>query len=316
VCAVALAAAPLAASAGGGVREIRQDCAVGAGCFDGDAPGLPVEITAPGSYRLTGDLVLPDADTGGILLETGDVTIDLNGFTVRGPGGCSGAPLACTAVGLGFGILGERRERVTVRNGAVVGSGSYGIALGRGGLVADVVLAHHGAGPLVARPASVVTRTTALRSAGALLANSHAVVSDTTARGLGASGISAGFGAALSRTTAVGNGEQGILLPAGASATKSVAVANGAEGFQLGTAVLSRSGAHGNGGDGARIAFTPGSAISRFTARGNREHGLDFVISIDSGYRACVVSTNGAGTVTGGGDDLGGSLCNGSTTCP
>ncbi|MDG2051443.1 MAG: hypothetical protein P8M78_14920 [Myxococcota bacterium] len=35
-----------------GVLEINQACAVNTGCFSGDAAGLPVTITAAGSYRM------------------------------------------------------------------------------------------------------------------------------------------------------------------------------------------------------------------------------------------------------------------------
>ena len=43
-----------------GVLEINQACAESTGCFAGDSPGFPVTIQDPGSYRLTGALVLTD----------------------------------------------------------------------------------------------------------------------------------------------------------------------------------------------------------------------------------------------------------------
>ena len=54
------------ALASDGVLEINQTCAVQTGCFPGDTAGFPVKITASGSYRLTGNLVVPDAFTSGI----------------------------------------------------------------------------------------------------------------------------------------------------------------------------------------------------------------------------------------------------------
>ena len=77
-------------------------------------------ITQPGSYVLTGD-----ADAGlldGILIESSDVTVDLNGYTLRGqadPGvGGSGtigiAPTRPTAAGDDF-------TNITIRNGTITG---------------------------------------------------------------------------------------------------------------------------------------------------------------------------------------------------
>lgn len=70
-----------------GVYEINQACAA-VGCFDGDAAGFPVEITKPGSYRLTSNLDNSDGTKKNIEittpLEDGTVTLDLNGFSVTG----------------------------------------------------------------------------------------------------------------------------------------------------------------------------------------------------------------------------------------
>ncbi len=74
-----------------GVAEINQTCAVQTGCFSGDTAGYPVTIdgTAGRSYRLTGDLIVPDENTDGIKVSTPSVTIDLNGFEIV-RSGCKG----------------------------------------------------------------------------------------------------------------------------------------------------------------------------------------------------------------------------------
>jgi hypothetical protein len=66
---IALASPALAVD---GVLEINQACAVNTGCFSGDAAGLPVTITAAGSYRLTGNLTVPDENTDGIAVSAND----------------------------------------------------------------------------------------------------------------------------------------------------------------------------------------------------------------------------------------------------
>ncbi len=52
----------------------------------GDAPGFPVTITRPGSYQLSGNLLVP-ANTNGFVVNAADVTINLNGFRLNGTKG-------------------------------------------------------------------------------------------------------------------------------------------------------------------------------------------------------------------------------------
>ena len=59
---------------------------------------LPYTITEEGSYYLTGNLSLATPDTHGIAINASNVTIDLCGFTLRGPGkdvGFSGSGIYC-----------------------------------------------------------------------------------------------------------------------------------------------------------------------------------------------------------------------------
>src|SRR5215472_5508177 len=58
--------------------------------------GFPFTITQPGSYILTGNIVVSLG--GGIEIASDNVTIDLNGFTISGPVRCTGkgATLSCT----------------------------------------------------------------------------------------------------------------------------------------------------------------------------------------------------------------------------
>ena len=85
-----------------GVLEINQACAVNTGCFDEDAAGYPVTISpgVGGSFRLTSNLIVPDENTDGILVNTPSISIDLNGFEIV-RSGCEGATTDCTAKGTG-----------------------------------------------------------------------------------------------------------------------------------------------------------------------------------------------------------------------
>jgi len=77
------------------------------------AGGFPYVISQPGSYKLSGNLVVP-ANTDGIHLLASNVTLDLNGFSIT-------APVAQTV----FPTAGIRDPNgataITIRNGTIRG---------------------------------------------------------------------------------------------------------------------------------------------------------------------------------------------------
>ena len=98
--------------------------------------GYPYNITAPGSYKLSGNLVAPDG-VSGIQILASNVTLDLNGFNISGP------PQTCSpsACGYFYGIRTPFTQTgITVRNGTISG---FGGQLGLGTttcLVEDLIL--------------------------------------------------------------------------------------------------------------------------------------------------------------------------------
>lgn len=89
---------------------------------------FPVVIDQPGHYQLTGPLNVP-AGTHGIVINAANVLLDLNGYTVKGPGSCgmtiSGS--GCPAPGNDSGIQ-INGANATVRNGSVQNFVNAGIA--------------------------------------------------------------------------------------------------------------------------------------------------------------------------------------------
>ncbi len=159
-------APPRAASAGEGIYEINQTCAVVTGCLPGDAPGFPVTLDVSGSYRLTSDLVPAGAD--GIALAAPSISLDLSGFSIRGPGSCSGSSgtnLSCSGnagtgvsvpLGLGFGVTAR------IRGGTVSGfADGLSLAFTQMAVVEDMIVREcsgNGIGFNSGRIANVVVR--------------------------------------------------------------------------------------------------------------------------------------------------------------
>lgn len=111
---------------------------------------LPFTADARGSYFVTADLTVSEGN--GITVSASDVTIDLNGFTLRGGDGVSGAgvfvPAALRNLTLKNGVISNfytgvsavnayssRIERVTVRF-----HGNYAVHIGASSLVQDCIL--------------------------------------------------------------------------------------------------------------------------------------------------------------------------------
>lgn len=222
------AAAP--ALAAEGILEINQTCAdLSSGCFPGDVGGFPVTISQPGSYRLTSDLVSTvSAPVVSILVEF--VTLDLNGFTVKGN--------AIQGPSTQSAILGG--NRVTVRNGFVRDASSHGVLLGESSRVEDLHVVNsggHGVG-----------------------VNARSIVRAVVATANKASGLTVGFASVIEGCSANGNLAHGISLVSG-TLRGSTSIGNGLTGGDFGPSVSFASnvfeanvggdvvGGHGSGGN-------------------------------------------------------------------
>ena len=250
-----------------GQLEINQACAVKTGCFSGDTPGFPVTITQPGSYRLTGNLVIPSVDSDGIRISTSDVSIDLGGFTIMGLA-CVGEQSNCTPSSLGSGAgiasqtLSDTYRGISVKNGSIIGMGREGVLLGDQSEVSSLRLRWNRGSGIAVRAGSTISGNTAYQNGGAgIVAQSGSTISGNTAYKNGASGISGGGGVTVSGNTAYQNGGDGISLGfPGATASNNTVYENGLKGISGGVGVtVSGNTAYQNGGDG--IIALGGSAV-------------------------------------------------------
>src|SRR5882724_7856320 len=90
VCVLAAISSSLYAA--DGIVLIDQKHALVGDITPGDAPGFPVTISQPGSFRLSGNLIVPDLNTTAIHITADRVTLDLNGFSITGPAVCTARP--------------------------------------------------------------------------------------------------------------------------------------------------------------------------------------------------------------------------------
>lgn len=264
------------ALASDGVLEINQTCAVQTGCFAGDTAGLPVEISASGSYRLTSNLVVPDENTNGITVGADNVSIDLGGFEILGPVNCTGTPIICApSSGVGSGVHGVNSaiSGTSVRNGSIRGMGSSGVNLG------------------------VQSEATHLRVRSNRL-----------------QGISTGNGSTIAGNTAYRNRGDGISASAGSTVSGNAAHQNGDDGILTGVgSTVSGNSSYDNEGDG--IQTSSGSSVLGNTVRLNTGYGLNLATHSGYRENVISANTAGTVTGSDL-VNLGNNACNGSATCP
>ena len=183
---------------------------------------LPITISNPGSYYLTGNLTAT-ADGTAITIAADNVTIDLNRFILAGGG---------TGTRLGIDVPAAQKG-LCVRNGTVTGWTSFGI-LGfnmTGGVFEDLRLIGNvgsyalsaGNGALVRR--CVVTGNSGSHSVLFLQKNSSAI--DCTVSFNTGGGIYTDSGCNIVNTNASGNTQHGIFPSGNSTVAQCTASNNG-----------------------------------------------------------------------------------------
>jgi parallel beta-helix repeat protein len=317
-----LLAGPALASGADGVIEINQTRADAGGVTPGDGPGFPVSITAPGSYRLTGNLVVDDVSTTAIRISVSNVSLDLGGFVIRGPVGCSGTPTTCTpAGGSGRGILAAPSagalENVAVRGGVVSGMGAAGVQLQAAGARVEAmrVLGNGGAGISVDAGSRVTGCVVGRKGGDGVVLGDASLAAENVVTANGASGIQLdGPGAAAEHNAIARNGQRGVL---GGPASDALLVRgntvfdNASVGIELrGNGATIADNSLASNGTGAfnqpSILCGAGCNVDGNLVTGGSGYGLE--LGANSAYRDNSLIDNGA-PVTGTGIERGGNLC-------
>lgn len=159
---------------------IDQSKADKGGVTSGDTAGFPVTISQRGSYKLTSNLRVRTAGVDAIEITKDNVTLDLNGFAIIGPGGGGGFGAGVktlsrqvtvvngNVLGMAYGLFVNgtlcRIENVSVAQNTLVG-----IAVGEGCVVSRNRSQGNGSGFLMFSPA-LLTANTAIWNIGAGIA--------------------------------------------------------------------------------------------------------------------------------------------------
>ena len=268
---------------------------------------IPESLDWPCSARLAGTLTCALTNANGISVNANDVTIDLGGHALIGPGDSSG-----------HGIYQAYALRnLTVRNGKVVNwrgksgveaygtgnqlhsiqagtnftgiivpnffntlsdcvvynNGKYGIEAGRGCTLSGCAVSHNGIG---------------------IRADNGCTLSDCAAYGNSGDGIDADVGCALSGCAARDNGGDGIEIDSGNQVERCVSSDNGVAGIHATGEDNRIEGNNVTGNDRGIDVDSAGNFIARNTASGNTINW-----TIVAGNVCLVVQAATAGAITG-----------------
>jgi hypothetical protein len=139
---------------------------------------FPVKITQPGSYQLSGNLMVP-AGVSGIQISASFVSLDLNGFNISCVGDCSGS------AGNGIADDGTPHSGITIRNGTIVGF-FFGIDLGSstGSFIEKVTTQSNRFVGIALGDGSIIKNCFILNNGGdGIAAGVHGIVSDSVVSG-------------------------------------------------------------------------------------------------------------------------------------
>jgi len=209
---------------------------------------IPFTIDEPGSYYLTQNLGPAPPDVDGIIIAADDVTLDLNGFAVIGPGRTPSSPEAGIYVP-------DPRFNIAVRNGTVRDWPDYGVKC------------DNAQNSIFESLRCYDNRLTGL------FVGEGCRVEGNTCHTNGAAGISAGGASTVTGNTCCGNGNSGIIPGSGSTVTSNTCCSNDNHGISAGTGnLISGNTCRSNGVHGINVY--QGSRIVGNACTGNGDGGV------------------------------------------
>jgi parallel beta-helix repeat protein len=229
---------------------------------------IPTTIMSRGSYYLTTNLVATGAITG-ITIQSDDVTLDLNGFTLRGVAG--------SLEGI---FVSDTRRNITIRNGVVREWGRDGVEAGdaQNSSLEYLKAYTNGWGSTfqdglrIGVNSRVVGCQAQANQDDGIETAAGCTITDAAAYNNGNDGIFVGDGCTITDSTAYLNGDDGIETERGCTITDSTAAFSGDDGIVSSLAsTVSRCTAIFNTGDGIEVAED--CAVAGNTCKGNGFNG-------------------------------------------
>jgi hypothetical protein len=173
---------------------------------------FPIVISAPGSYRLASNLRVASTRVDAIDITANNVTLDLNGFSIIGPGSGTGNGINAGVQG---GICNPPKvtvTNVTVTDGVVTAMGGSGICLGSYAHVERVrALRNGGSGIEVNSFARIIGNLCNNNMATGIACGRDCVISGNTANS-NLEGIFTSDNAAVLGNSASLNSDDGLIL--------------------------------------------------------------------------------------------------------
>jgi parallel beta-helix repeat protein len=230
-----------------------------------DIATIPYTISSSGSYIVVRDLATTATDTNGITIQADNVTLDLNGHTLTGPGKIAGTS------GSGIYVDGTRFN-ITIGNGTMRDWRQRGVSAVSASNSQFEALRCYNNGD------------------SGVSVGSDSTISGNTCNSNGLHGILAGYGSTISDNTCYGNGSCGIWASAGSTVSRNTCRANGTAGINAGNGcTLDGNTCFTNAGYG--INAGEGCTVSGNTSRSN---GDDGILSYNGGLisgNACMNNT-------------------------
>ena len=248
---------------------------IGPATTPGDGSAAYV-ITESGSYYLTGNVSV-SSDVDGIRVDASNVTIDLMGFTLQGPGGAGEYGVACT----GGGVV-----RVRIRNGVVTGW-ERGIDASSQCVIEDIKAFDCGVG-IRAEDKCFIRNCTALQCFSGVSVGSRCIIDCCKARDCEGTGINAASDGIVRTCVADHNGSSGIAAPTPGLTVDCTANQNMQRGIWFSTGIALRCSTDGNMAGGVRA--TNGSLTKDCAATTN--DGFGFEIGNGSQITGCIAAGN------------------------
>jgi hypothetical protein len=278
----------------------------------------PYTITNSGSYYLVSNLA---ASGSGILIAADNVSIDLNGFTIRASGPSTGPGIGVNSNhanlwigngvvrdfnGFGLNVSGALNARI--ENVRVFNNTNFGLQAGDKALVIGCLAASNYVGGISLGASATIKDSTASGNGQfGISVGDNSLVLNCNASYNGSNGISTGKGTVISQCTASQNAAIGINASSGCTVSDcAVYLSHGAGISAVDGSIIRHCSAYYGDGDGIVVSFgcqvlnnmsfqngtgTANAGI-RCTSRRNRVEGNNVANNLDKGIDCGTITPN------------------------